>query len=183
MAKHASKPKRSKAYRPKPKHLDSAFTVIRSHWRKHFNGAVDTAEKAQLRARFAEGVGTEQQEKLSEEFRTAFVAMLAGGGTMDDFSEVTGALNTALVLCERGFGEEYLNAMIEAQDQIFAAKLHYDSTGEWVFTDAARDAINEGLDVHAAQLEHAMQADVLSAYAEVARRLENNNVYREAKAA
>jgi len=183
MAKHGSKAKRSKAYRPKPKNPNAAFTVIRSHWRKHFNGAVDTAEKAQLRARFNEAVGADQQEKLSEEFRTAFVAMLTGGGTMEDFSEVTGALNTALVLCERGFGEEYLDAMIAAQGQIFAVKLHFDATGEWVFTDAACDAINEGLDVHAAQLEHTKQADVLSAYAEVARRLEQNQVYREAKAA
>lgn len=180
MAKHGTKPKRKKPYVPKGVNPNAAFNVVRDNWRATFKGTQENAETSALRARFAANVGAEQQDTLSREFNTAFVALLTGGGDMNDWSEVTGVLNTALVLCERGFGEEYTAAMIEAQDQVFAAKLHYDATGEWVFTDEARAAINEGLDVHTAQLEHTKQADILSAYAEVARRIDQQQVYKAA---
>ncbi|MEJ7804313.1 MAG: hypothetical protein WKG03_00105 [Telluria sp.] len=180
MAKHGTKAKRNKKYSPKGINPNAAFQVVRDNWRATFSGTQEQAANALLREKFAQPVGDEQREDLSFEYRSALVALMAGNGGVSDWDTVTSALNTGLVLCERGFGNEYEAAMVKALDQVFAVRLHHDRTGAWVFSAEAIDAINEGIDVHDAQLEHAMQADVLSALAEVAKRIESQQVYKEA---
>lgn len=178
--KNGSKPKRNKKHTPKGINPNAAFQVVRDNWRATFSGTHESASTAALRAKFAQPVGDDQRSDLSIEYRTSFHALLHGNGGVSDWDQVTSALNTGLVLCERGFGAEYQTAMIKALDQVFAVRVHHDKTGEWVLGDEARDAIYEGLDVHDAQLEIALQADVLSALAEVANRIAKQQVYREA---
>lgn len=176
MAKNGSKPKRNKRYVPKGFDKNAMFHVIRDNWRASATAANETARDTELRARFSAPVGIEQQEELFAEYRTALVAMLAGGGDLNDWSMVISALNVGLVLCERGFGPEYLETFMTALDSMAAAHAHYLATGKWEWSEEANAAINDCIDVHAAQLEATIQADVLSAYAEVKKRIDASQV-------
>jgi len=175
-SKHASPAKRNKKHKPKGFDKNAMFHTIRDNWRASAVAANDDGKDAALRARFAQPVGGQQQEELFTEYRTALVAMRAGNGDLDDFSMVISALNTGLILAERGFGEEHLPTFMAALDAIAEAYAHYQATGKWEWSDEANEAINDGIDIHAAQLEHTLQADVMSAIAEVAKRIEQQQV-------
>lgn len=176
MAKHASKPKRNKKYTPKGVDRNALFHVVRDNWRASAAAANDGGNEAALRARFTQPVGVEQQEELSTEYRTALVALRTGGGDLDDWSMVISALNTGLILCERGFGLEYLETFMAALDALAAAYAEFQVTGKWEWSDDANTAINDCIDVHAAQLEATTQADVFSAFAEVQKRIDAQQV-------
>jgi hypothetical protein len=175
-SKHASPAKRKKAHQPKGYDKNAMFHTIRNNWRASAVASNDGKNDAALRARFSQQVGGQQQEELSAEYRTALVAMRMGNGDLDDFSMLTSALNTGLVMAERGFGEEYVPTFMKALDAIAQAYATYKATGKWEWDDEANEAMNDGIDIHAAQLEHALQADVLSAMAEVAKRIDASQV-------
>ena len=65
---------------------------------------------------------------------------------------------------------------MDALDHMAEAHSTFKTSGKWVWTDEALDTINDGIDVHAAQLEAALQADVMSAIAEVADRISAHHV-------
>jgi hypothetical protein len=180
-SKHASPAKRKKAHKPKGFDRNAAFHTIRANWKSAHTAANDALvagamRSSALRARFADQINDEQQEELANEYASAMARMRLNTGDMDDWSAVIQALNTGLVLAERGFGAEYLPTFMQALDALAAARIVYLETGKWSWTDADNTAINDGIDVHAAQLEVAMQADVLSAIAEVAKRIEEHQV-------
>jgi hypothetical protein len=180
-SKHGSKPRRDKKYQPRPVKADAAYKAIRDNWRATFTATQVSDEKqAELRERFAQHLDADKQKDWAVDCKTALVLLKNGNGGLDDWNKVTEVLNVALVLCERGFGPEWLDTIVEAQDQIFVVKMCFERTGAWGWSDAANDAINEGIDVYAAQLEVTKQADVLSAFAEVTRRIEQQQVYKEA---
>ena len=178
--KHGSKPRREKKYRARPVNPQAAYVVIRDNWRANFSSVSEAAKSAGLREKFCEPVGAEQQDSLSREYRTAFVSLLYGGGGADEWNTVVEALNIALVLCQRGFGREYEGSIVAALEAAALAMSAYKNTGKWGWPESSCVAINEGLDIHVAQLEQTKQADVLSAIAEVARRIDANDVYKEA---
>lgn len=178
--KHGSKPRREKKYRARPVNPQAAYVAIRENWRANFSSVSEAAKSAGLREKFCEPVGAEQQDNLSREYRTAFVSLLSGGGGKDEWNTVVEALNIALVLCERGFGLEYEQSIVAALDAAVLAMSAYKETGKWEWPESLCAPIGQGLDIHSAQLEHTKQADVLSAIAEVARRIEANDVYKEA---
>jgi hypothetical protein len=175
-SKHASPAKRKKAHQPKGYDKNAMFHAIRDNWRASALASNDGNNNARLRARFSEQVGSEQQDELTREYRAALVAMRMGNGDLDDFSMLTSGLNTGLILAERGFGEEYVPTFMKALDAIAEAYANYKATGKWVWDEESNEAMNDGIDVHAAQLEHALQADVLSAMAEVAKRIDARQV-------
>jgi thiaminase len=182
--KHGSAPKRNKKHVKRKVNPAAAFDAIRQNWRTVFQAAELSEEKlAELRAQFSAQIAPERQDTLSREYATAFTAMVLGTGDDKDWAKVVAALNTALILCERGIGFEHMDDVTEAQEEIYGAKLYYDTHGrQWLWTDKARDAINTALDVHAAQLEHpdVKEADLLSAIAEVHNRVAKQQVYKEA---
>lgn len=175
-SKHASPAKRKKAHQPKGYDKNAMFHTIRNNWRASAVASNDGKNDVALRARFAQHVGGEQQDELTREYRSALVAMRIGSGDLDDFSLLTSALNTGLILAERGFGEEYVPTFMKALDAIAQAYANYKAVGKWEWDEEANEAMNDGIDVHASQLEHALQADVLSAMAEVAKRIDASQV-------
>jgi thiaminase len=182
--KHGSKPKRDKKHVKRAVNPAAAFDAIRQNWRTVFQAAeLDEAKLNELRAKFAAQIDPERQDTLSREYATAFAALVVGTGDDKDWAKIVAALNTSMILCERGIGFEHMDDVIEAQDEAYGAKLHYDTHGrEWLWTDKACAAINAGLDVHAAQLEHpeVKEADLLSAIAEMHNRIAKKQVYKEA---
>lgn len=178
--KHGSKPKREKKYRARPVNPQAAYVAIRDNWRANLSSVSEAAKSAGLRAKFSEPVDAEQQDSLSREYRTAFVSLLSGGGGEEEWNTVVEALNIALVLCERGFGLEYEGSIVVALDVAFLAMSGYKKTGKWEWPESWFSPIDQGLEIHSAQLELTKQADVLSAIAEVARCIEANDVYKEA---
>lgn len=180
-SKHGSKPKRDKKYTPRKVDPSAAYRAIRENWRTTFIGAeVSETKQAELRERFAQYLDGDNQKDWAMDCKTALVLLKNGNGGLAEWNKVTKVLNTSMILCERGFGAEYLDTLVAAQDQAFAVKVCFDKTGEWGWSDAANDAINEGIDVYAAQLEVTREADILSAFAEVTRRIDAQQVYKEA---
>lgn len=179
-SKHASPPKRRKKYKSG---IADAVAQVRAIRKKLHDTFLDVKGKpvnSAVRAKFAMSISKEQQDDLWMECRSAWVAMLQGQGDALDWDAVTEALNTALVLSERGFGAEFQGVIADALEHVFKARRHFDSAGEWAWTDEAAALVNEGIDVYGGQLEHALQADLMSAIAEVANRIEKNQTYKEA---
>lgn len=182
-SKHGSPAKRNKAHKPKGFDRNAPFHTIRANWAASRRAANDALESGvllsgALRARFSEKIDAEAQEELASEYAAAMARMRQNTGDLDDWSAVIQALNTGLVLAERGFGAEYVPTFMQALDALANARIVYLETGKWSWIDADNDAINDCIDIHAAQLAHPQtkQADVLSAIAEVAALIEKHQV-------
>lgn len=168
----AKKP-RDKAYKPRPVNAVSAFAAITANLDDQWRWTV-------LRQQLKHPMDSEETTAISIAHRIAFDALINGRGTKDDWNTIVCTLNTALVLCERGFGPEHEAIMVDALDGVFRAKLRHAKNGKWGFDGPAIQAIKAGFEVHEAQLEIAIQAEVLSALGEVARRVDSGDVYKEA---
>jgi hypothetical protein len=78
----------------------------------------------------------------------------------------------ALVLCERGFGREYMPTLLAAAEAMTRMRNRYKKEGKsLLFKADEMRAVNEGLDLHDAQLEVTLVKDVELAVMEVEKRL------------
>lgn len=122
----------------------------------------------------------DQVRDLGLNYRMAFRAMLNGGATEERWSICVCSLNIALVLAERGLGEEYIPRINEALAGAFRAKVRAGSIGSWGFDGPAIQAIKDAFDVHDEQLTLATKNETRAALHEVHRRADEGNVYQEA---
>jgi hypothetical protein len=110
--------------------------------------------------------------KLKVAYHWAMANLTKGRGTPTDWQEVTNTLNVAMVLCERGFGREYLPSLSEAADALVRMRDRYKQEGKsLLFRADEMKAVNEAIDLHDAQLDATLVKDVELAVIEVERRL------------
>jgi hypothetical protein len=121
----------------------------------------------------------DEQRDAAIIFGAAFAQIVNGRGEREHAQRLADMCNTALVLCERGFGKEYERACVEGLDNVFRMGLHYQKARVWMLDDVARAALSRVYDVYCAQLEVAGQGHLLDAELEVARRANEGNYYRD----
>ncbi len=110
--------------------------------------------------------------KLKVAYHWAMASLTKGNGTPDDWQEVTNTLNVAMVLCEKGFGREYLPSLSNAADALVRMRDRFKQEGKsLLFRADEMQAVNEALALHDAQLEATLVKDVELAVKEVERRL------------
>lgn len=122
----------------------------------------------------------EQTLDLGIAYHMAFADMTNGRANEDRWSIVVCALNIALVLAERGFGDEYLSQIIKALDGAFRGRMRASKSGVWGFDGDAIAAIQLALDIHTEQVKIVTREEMRQALFEVRRRIEGGNTYSEA---
>jgi hypothetical protein len=166
---HGSKKPRNKPYRPKPELPGGGLRAL-----------LRIEDRAIRRKTINSPYRTEDLTELGVAYWGAFAGLKTTNPSEDAWAIVCHSLNIALVLCESGLGPEHTDAIVAALDGIFRAKQRGDLDGQYRLDGAGIAAIENALQVHEAQLEHATPVEVASAYAIVLRRCEDGHVYTAA---
>jgi hypothetical protein len=117
----------------------------------------------------------EQDQKidLGLVYRLAFNSLRSGRGKETDFHTLACAMNIALVLCECGYGGEWIEQVKAAQDGLMRCFNRGQKTGAWGLDGDAMAAMGEAMALHDEQLALARQKEIRDAVAEVQRRIVN----------
>jgi hypothetical protein len=104
--------------------------------------------------------------------RAALDALRRGQATETDTNNLAVAANISMVLCERGFGAEYLPDVMAAQDALVRILARAARTGRYAADGPGLQALAQFVEIHEAQIAPGvcMQADVISAVQEVQNR-------------
>lgn len=108
-----------------------------------------------------------QQVDLGMAYRGAYEALKTGHGVEGHFHTLACTANIALVMCERGFGAEYLDSAIHAQDAIVRCFARSKGLGKFLLDGDGIVAIAKLMDLHDAQLKIATNGDLRRAVDEV----------------
>lgn len=157
--------KRNKTY--KPRHVSPVGGLFA--FGKQYAAAEDRAPMTD-----------DQVSDIVLSYRIAFEAMLTGGASEEHWSSCACSLNIAIVLAERGLGEEHIPAFNDALEGAFRARIRAGRTGAWGFDGDAIQAIKTAFLIHDEQLQLATKQEIREALREVHRRVDAGNVYREA---
>ena len=101
----------------------------------------------------------------------AFWCICNGAGAKEHFDVLVGMSNMAKVLCETQFNGQYMEILRAGQDALEQLGKRYLKLKKFVLTGDERNALNDVMDVHEAQLKALRVVDIERAYQEVQRRL------------
>ena len=111
------------------------------------------------------------QTKLKVGYHLSMAALCKGEGDTHDWQNVSDALNVAMVLCELGYGEDYLSDLSLGMQAMLAMRDRYKQGMSLLFRGEEMQAVNLGLSLHDAQVEEVPLAAFEKALDEVNRRL------------
>ena len=111
------------------------------------------------------------QIKLKVGYHMAMASLTKGEGTTTDWQIVSDAMNVAMVLCEMGYGEEYLPDLTLAMQAMLAVRDRYKNGASLLFRGEEMQAVNLGLELHDEQVEIVPLVSFEKALGEVNRRL------------
>ncbi len=106
--------------------------------------------------------------------------MIRRGGDEDAWHTLAQAANISLVLAERGFGEEYIEAIKSAQQALMRARARASSAGKWGFDGTGISDMRTLVELHDRQMEIATRATVREVIREMNRRMEAGDTLESA---
>ncbi|MFA5170410.1 MAG: hypothetical protein WC426_02510 [Sulfuriferula sp.] len=112
-----------------------------------------------------------QQVELGVAYRMAYEALKTGSGVESHFHTLACTANIALVMCERGFGTDYMDDAIKAQDAIVRCFARSKSTDRYLLDGDGISSIARLLELHDAQLEISTNGDLRRTVDEVYKRI------------
>lgn len=118
--------------------------------------------------------------ELGIAYWAAFHQMLHGEAREEDWTMVTVALNTALILSEEVFNNDHEPYIVKALEGAMRAKMRANGLNVWRYDGAAIGAIREALEIHDEQVALATKGEIRAAFNEVNRRIADGHVYQEA---
>lgn len=101
----------------------------------------------------------DQQRDLGLAYHIAFENMLKRGSE-EDWYILAGTMNVALVLAEKGYGEEFIPEVKAAMEAMMDCKYRADRTKRWAFDGAGIQAMRVALDLHDQQCAMATRAEI-----------------------
>lgn len=117
---------------------------------------------------------------LKVNYHWAMSSITKGTGTKDDWQEISNIINMSIILCERGFGEEYMPVLKKAADALNNARDRVKNEGKsLLFRGDEMQAVNDGLELHDAQLDITLVRDVELAVQEVEKRLRHRKFHKK----
>lgn len=148
------------------------------------DGGLHTIARSQLathRARLASSAApldATQVRDLAVYCHSAIDALRTGEGVFDHTNHLALACNVSLVLCEQGFGEEYLPDVFAAQEALVRLLTRAEHLGRYVLAGRELEALNRLLELHEAQLEHEACTEglMVRALGEIKRRMSTGHV-------
>jgi hypothetical protein len=162
-----TKPKkpRNKKYTPKP---------VAQH------GGLIAIAMCHARGENASTLKPDQVTDLGVAYWLSFENLRTGDANEESWSCVTCSLNVGLVLCEKGIGAEYEQALVKALDGAFRAKIRSAKTGNFRLDGEALRDIETALQIHDQQMAIAKRWEVTAAMNTIYKRLAEGNVYEVA---
>lgn len=133
---------------------------------------VSNAEKR----RDANPLTDDQQRDLGLAYHIAFENMLKRGSE-EDWYVLAGSLNVALVLAERGYGEEFIPEVKAAMDALMDCKYRADRTRRWAFDGAGIQAMRTALELHDQQCALATRAEIKTVLQAIVKRANEGYMY------
>ncbi|MFA9275048.1 MAG: hypothetical protein ACEQSE_09270 [Candidatus Aquirickettsiella gammari] len=104
--------------------------------------------------------------------------MIKGKSTSDDWGMVAGAMNTAMVLSEQGYGFEHLDIFIRAQEAVARSYERGTRTGSWRFDGPGLQDVLTAVDLHEQQCDLVTIGDIKGALEEVEYRAKHGNTFQ-----
>ncbi|WP_186083695.1 hypothetical protein [Burkholderia gladioli] len=117
----------------------------------------------------------QNQRDISLLYGVAIDQVMKGKGTADDVGHLAQMVSTALVLCERGHGAEFLDEVILAQHALWRLKMRVDGGAGLAFDAPGLQAMRRAYELHNAQIGVAGQGELHAAWKEVIKRYEEGN--------
>lgn len=173
---HGAKKKRNKSYRPQTARPAEGGV----------GGVGVLLARATQAARVEDVLSSryceEQLRELASAYWTAFAELKMGAATEQAWATLAVPLNKAMLLCETGFGEEYIGEMRAALDGMFLAQLRGKKTGSHRLDGAGIKAVANALDIHDEQMKLATYRDIRRVEEMFEMRQAAGNVYQPAAA-
>lgn len=117
-----------------------------------------------------------QLRDLGIAYRASLQAMLDGKGSEQAWNTLTCSLNIALILCERGIGEEFIHTIKHAQNCLIDCRKRAERFNNWSFTADEARTILRAFAIHDEQIALATKKEIVFSLGEVRRRIEQNEV-------
>ncbi|SMG00349.1 hypothetical protein [Burkholderia singularis] len=121
-----------------------------------------------------------QTTDLGIAYHVALSEMINGRGTEEHWSTIACALNVALVIAETGPGLSSIGIIKGALAGLVRARDRARRTGKWGFDGDALIDVKIALETHDAQMATVSKQSILAALAEVHRRIDAGDVFKEA---
>lgn len=118
----------------------------------------------------------DQQRDLGLAYHIAFENMLKRGSE-EDWYCIASSLNVALVLAERGYGEEFISDIKLAMESVMDVKYRADRTGRWAFDGAGIQAMRIAFEIHDQQCAMATRAEIKAALQMIVKRANEGFMY------
>jgi hypothetical protein len=118
----------------------------------------------------------DQQRDLGLAYHIAFENMLKRGSE-EDWYVLAGSLNVALVLAEKGYGEEFIPEVKAAMEALMSAKYRADRTCKWAFDGAGIQAMRAALEIHDQQCALATRAEIKVVLQAIIKRANEGHMY------
>jgi hypothetical protein len=120
----------------------------------------------------------DQATDLGLAYWIAFKKVTSGQGVEQDLHTLAASVNIAVVLCERGIGAEFLEAIKRGQDAVIEAMERFAKHRKVGMSGPAQGALREALEIHDAQIEQTKVGDMRVAIAVIMARISNGDVVR-----
>lgn len=133
---------------------------------------VSSAEKR----RDANPLTDDQQRDLGLAYHIAFENMLKRGSE-EDWYVLAGTMNVALVLAEKGYGEEFIPEVKAAMEALMDCKYRADRTKRWAFDGAGIQAMRTALELHDQQCALATRAEIKTVLQAIVKRANEGHMY------
>ena len=117
-----------------------------------------------------------QQRDLGLAYHIAFENMLKRGSE-EDWYILASSMNVALVLAERGYGEEFIPEVKAAMESLMDCKYRADRTGRWAFDGDGIQAMRTALTLHDQQCALATRAEIKAVLQAIVKRANEGHMY------
>ena len=109
--------------------------------------------------------------RLGAWYHIAYAHLKAGNATEYDFRAVVTAITLAEILCERGYGEEFIAEIELANAGLVRCRQWHERIGKYSLDGDAVQALEAALGIHDGQCKIALQIDLQDALKENNRRM------------
>ncbi|WP_186215897.1 hypothetical protein [Burkholderia gladioli] len=118
----------------------------------------------------------DRQRDLGLQYHIAFENMLRAGNE-ESWYILAGSMNVALVLAEKGYGEEYIPEIKTAMLGLMSIKYRADAGGPWKFGEAGEKAMRRAIELHDQQCQIATRKEIKQALQVIVERARQGHMY------
>lgn len=128
-------------------------------------------------ARF--NLGESQRRSIGCVYHANLQALMQGGGTEQAWATIAGAVNAALLLCERGYQPDAIDTVKRAQLALLRVQERAAKHGKWIFDGEGLQDVLDAVNLYDQQIAVAKRGDITAALAGVKHRYETGDYFQQ----